>query len=92
MSQEVTLFKYTVARNIAYGDRSNASEEEIMRAAELAHAKEFIDKLPEGLNTHVGENGVLLSGGQRQRIAIARPLLKNAPILILDEATSALDT
>lgn len=92
VSQHVTLFNDTIAHNIAYGRLSNVSEAEIIAAAKAAHAMEFIDTLPDKLNTLVGENGVLLSGGQRQRIAIARALLKNAPILILDEATSALDT
>lgn len=92
VSQQVTLFNDTIAHNIAYGRFSDASEAEIQRAAIAAHAMEFIEELPDGLQTLVGENGVLLSGGQRQRIAIARALLKNAPILILDEATSALDT
>lgn len=92
VSQHVTLFNDTIGHNIAYGRLSNVSEEEIIAAAKAAHAMEFIDTLPEKLNTLVGENGVLLSGGQRQRIAIARALLKDAPILILDEATSALDT
>lgn len=92
VSQNVTLFNDTLAHNIAYGRFSAASEADVIRAAEAAHAMEFIKELPEGLNTLIGENGVLLSGGQRQRIAIARALLKNAPILILDEATSALDT
>lgn len=92
VSQHVVLFNDTIAHNIAYGKFATSSEAEIRHAAEAAHAMEFIDKLPDGLNTMVGENGVLLSGGQRQRIAIARALLKNAPILILDEATSALDT
>lgn len=92
VSQHVTLFNDTIAHNIAYGQLSNVSESVIVRAAKAAHAMEFIQQLPDGLNTLIGENGVLLSGGQRQRIAIARALLKNAPFLILDEATSALDT
>ena len=92
VSQDVTLFNDTVAANIAYGGKSGASEEEIIAAANAAHAWDFIRELPEGLNTLVGENGIKLSGGQRQRLAIARTLLKNAPILILDEATSALDS
>jgi subfamily B ATP-binding cassette protein MsbA len=92
VSQHVTLFNDTVAHNIAYGQLSNVSESMIIRAAKAAHAMEFIEQLPQGLNTLIGENGVLLSGGQRQRIAIARALLKNSPFLILDEATSALDT
>ena len=92
VSQHVTLFNDTIAHNIAYGQLSRVSESMIIRAAKAAHAMEFIDQLPQGLNTLIGENGVLLSGGQRQRIAIARALLKNSPFLILDEATSALDT
>lgn len=92
VSQHVTLFNDTIAHNIAYGRFSDASEAELIEAAEAAHAMEFIKQLPDGLQTLIGENGVLLSGGQRQRIAIARAILKNAPILILDEATSALDT
>jgi subfamily B ATP-binding cassette protein MsbA len=92
VSQEIVLFNDTLRANIAYGAKRNAADEEIRRAAEAAHAREFIDRLPEGLDTLVGENGIKLSGGQRQRIAIARALLKDAPILILDEATSALDT
>ena len=92
VSQDVTLFNDTVAANIAYGGKASASEAEIVAAAKAAHAWEFIQLLPDGLNTLVGENGVKLSGGQRQRLAIARTLLKNAPILVLDEATSALDS
>lgn len=92
VSQEIVLFNDTLRANMAYGAKRNASDEEIRRAAEAAHAWEFIQKLPEGLDTMIGENGVKLSGGQRQRIAIARAILKDAPILILDEATSALDT
>jgi subfamily B ATP-binding cassette protein MsbA len=92
VSQDVILFNDTVAANIAYGGKAGASQAEIIAAAKAAHAWEFIQALPEGMNTLVGENGVNLSGGQRQRLAIARTLLKNAPILILDEATSALDS
>ena len=92
VTQHVTLFNDTIANNIAYGDLAGAPREQIEAAIEAAYAKEFIDRLPQGLDTLVGENGVLLSGGQRQRLAIARALLKDAPILILDEATSALDT
>ncbi|WP_223248183.1 lipid A export permease/ATP-binding protein MsbA [Sulfurirhabdus autotrophica] len=91
VSQDVVLFNDTVAANIAYGQQQ-ATIEAITAAAEAAHAMEFIHEMPQGLQTLVGENGVKLSGGQRQRIAIARAILKNAPILILDEATSALDT
>ncbi|TRW49982.1 lipid A export permease/ATP-binding protein MsbA [Aliidiomarina halalkaliphila] len=92
VSQSVSLFNDTIANNIAYGANQSVSQEEIEQALKLAYADEFVNKLPEGLNTIVGENGVMLSGGQRQRIAIARALLRDAPILILDEATSALDT
>lgn len=91
VSQEVTLFDDTVRANIAYG-RAGAGEDEIVEAAKFAAAHEFIEALPEGYETVVGEQGVKLSGGQRQRLAIARAMLKNAPILLLDEATSALDT
>ncbi|MDP2143680.1 MAG: lipid A export permease/ATP-binding protein MsbA [Gallionella sp.] len=92
VSQEVVLFNDSVAANIAYGQMREVSEEEIVAAATAAHAMEFIREWPQGLETLVGERGVKLSGGQRQRIAIARAILKDAPILILDEATSALDS
>ena len=89
--QESSLFHRSIKENIAYG-RPNASQKEIEEAAKLAHADEFIRELPDGYNTLVGERGIKLSGGQRQHIAIARAILKNAPILVLDEATSALDS
>jgi subfamily B ATP-binding cassette protein MsbA len=92
VSQEVVLFNDTISANIAYGQMREVPESEIVAAATAAHAMEFIKDMPQGLNTLVGEKGVRLSGGQRQRIAIARAILKDAPILILDEATSALDS
>ncbi len=92
VSQEVALFNDTVAANIAYGQTAGASREAIERAAQAAHALDFIRAMPQGFDTLIGENGVRLSGGQRQRLAIARTILKDAPILILDEATSALDS
>ena len=92
VSQQVSLFNASVSENIAYGALSDASEKDIIAACKQANAWEFIEQLPEGLNTQIGERGTLLSGGQRQRLAIARALLKNAPVIILDEATSALDT
>jgi len=91
VSQHVILFNDTIANNIAYG-RKDISKEKIIEAAKAAHVMEFVDELPDGLETLIGDNGVRLSGGQRQRLAIARAILKNAPILILDEATSSLDS
>ena len=92
VSQDVILFDDTIAANIAYGCREKVTDEDIRRAAEAAYLLPFIESLPDGFNTRVGEGGAKLSGGQRQRVSIARALLKNAPILLLDEATSALDT
>jgi ATP-binding cassette subfamily B protein len=88
--QETAIFAASLRDNIRFG-RPDASDEEIARAADLAHASEFIRRLPQGLDTPVGERGVTLSGGQRQRIAIARAILRDAPLLLLDEATSSLD-
>lgn len=92
VSQDIVLFNDTIFNNIAYGVLRNVSEDEVIAAAKAAHAWEFIQQLPNGLQNEIGDRGVRLSGGQRQRIAIARAILKNAPILLLDEATSALDT
>jgi subfamily B ATP-binding cassette protein MsbA len=91
VSQEVILFNDTVAANIAYG-KPGAKMEEIVAAARVAYAHDFIKEMPQGYETVVGERGMRLSGGQQQRLSIARAVLKNPPILILDEATSALDT
>jgi subfamily B ATP-binding cassette protein MsbA len=92
VSQDVVLFNDTIANNLAYGQLRQCSREELLRAVEAAHLSDFIAELPDGLDTMVGDRGVLLSGGQRQRIAIGRALLKDAPVLILDEATSSLDS
>lgn len=92
VSQDIVLFNDTIANNLAYGQLKEKSRAELLVAAEAAHVLEFVNDLPDGLDTFVGDRGVLLSGGQRQRIAIGRALLKNAPVLILDEATSSLDT
>jgi subfamily B ATP-binding cassette protein MsbA len=92
VSQEIVLFNDSIYANIAYGAMNGAPEREVLAAAEAAHAMGFIRELPEGLDTLIGESGLRLSGGQRQRLAIARAILKNAPVLILDEATSALDS
>jgi subfamily B ATP-binding cassette protein MsbA len=88
--QETLLFRATVAENIAYG-KPNATQEEIVRAAKLANADEFIDRMPDGYDTMIGERGVTLSGGQRQRVTIARAIIRNSPILILDEPSAGLD-
>lgn len=92
VGQDVMLFNETIAHNIAYGRFAAASEADIIASAQAAHAMEFIEALPDGLATRIGDRGILLSGGQRQRIAIARAMLKDAPVLILDEATSSLDS
>jgi len=92
VSQDVLLFDDTVAANIAYGLPGEVPREQLAEAARAANALDFIERLPQGFDTRIGEGGALLSGGQRQRLAIARALLKDAPILILDEATSSLDT
>jgi len=90
VSQDVILFDDTIKNNISYA-KNDATEEEIKRACKFAAANEFIEKLPNGLNTLIGENGIRLSGGQKQRLSIARAILKESPIILLDEATSSLD-
>ncbi|MGB2375542.1 MAG: ABC transporter ATP-binding protein, partial [Porticoccaceae bacterium] len=92
VSQKVTLFNGSIYDNIAYGNLADKSIDQVKAAAKMANADKFIGNLPDGYDTLIGDDGVMLSGGQRQRIAIARAILKDAPILILDEATSALDT
>ena len=92
VSQQVILFNDTIKNNICYGHKTELTEQQLVEVCKKAHVWEFVKDLPEGLNTMAGEDGVMLSGGQRQRIAIARALVKDAPILVLDEATSALDT
>jgi len=92
VTQDVVLFNDTIANNLAYGQLRQCSRSELLQAAEAAHIMDFVNEMPDGLDTVVGDRGILLSGGQRQRIAIGRALLKNAPVLILDEATSSLDT
>jgi ATP-binding cassette, subfamily B, bacterial MsbA len=92
VSQDIVLFNDTLAANIAYGRLAGVSRDAVRRAAQAAHALSFIEAMPQGLDTLIGENGVRMSGGQRQRLAIARAFLKDAPVLILDEATSALDS
>ena len=92
VSQDIVLFNDTITNNLSYGELRKHSQEEILRAADAARVREFAEELPNGLETMVGDRGVLLSGGQRQRIAIGRAILKDAPVLILDEATSSLDT
>jgi len=92
VSQDVILFNDTIKNNLAYGELRRHSEKELLQAAEAAHVLEFANEMPDGLETMVGDRGMLLSGGQKQRVAIGRALLKNAPLLILDEATSSLDT
>ena len=89
--QDISLFHRSVLENIRYG-RPDAGEDDVLAAADMAHCRAFIEAMPDGFETMVGDRGVKLSGGQRQRLAIARALLKNAPILLLDEATSALDS